>query len=475
MNITNFQGALRMVGIIAFFATMPIYSPNIVPLFAALADSDLTGSFVWALMIATALASAVLAVLALSGRAKGTLSGRMADAVMLAYPIATVCFYLMLLGFLPYSIPIAGALGALSGALFVPCAVVWAKTLSPCPLENAILLVCVACGTSAVLNWFSTYLSAIPLAVLYTLLLATCIVAYFADGRAHADDSPNEDAHLPLREVAPRFVSVMAPALIGLSMFAFFMGVSRPSIGESLSADVAGTLLAAITLAPLCMVARRLRHPMQTFFHQLLLPLLATAVMAMFIMLSSAHAEFAHVATQIAVYYFFGVAALYAVSLSIAGASAREFPPTLVLSAIVGCFAVFSLAGIQFGALSSFAHQQTLFMPSIVVALYCVFLIVYSIVAFWRNTSPQVETPIAVEEPVVETIEQRCGRIADEFGLSPRERELLAYLGRGHTASYIAKTLVISESTVYTHTRNIYQKVGIGSREELLAMIEEGR
>ena len=31
------------IGLVAFFATMPIYSPNIVPLFSALTDSDLTG------------------------------------------------------------------------------------------------------------------------------------------------------------------------------------------------------------------------------------------------------------------------------------------------------------------------------------------------------------------------------------------------------------------------------------------------
>ncbi|MDE8702500.1 helix-turn-helix transcriptional regulator [Adlercreutzia equolifaciens] len=68
---------------------------------------------------------------------------------------------------------------------------------------------------------------------------------------------------------------------------------------------------------------------------------------------------------------------------------------------------------------------------------------------------------------------QRCEALAEAWSLTPREREVLALLGRGHSYPYIAKELVVSENTVRTHVRNVYKKARIGSREELIAVIHQ--
>ena len=70
-------------------------------------------------------------------------------------------------------------------------------------------------------------------------------------------------------------------------------------------------------------------------------------------------------------------------------------------------------------------------------------------------------------------IHRRCDTLAAERGLSPREREVLYYLGRGYNHGYVAEKLYISENTVRTHVRHIYAKLAINSREELLAMIDD--
>lgn len=51
--------------------------------------------------------------------------------------------------------------------------------------------------------------------------------------------------------------------------------------------------------------------------------------------------------------------------------------------------------------------------------------------------------------------------------LTPREAEVLGQLQEGATNAQIAHELSIGIETVRTHTRNIYRKLGIGSRRDL--------
>lgn len=81
-------------------------------------------------------------------------------------------------------------------------------------------------------------------------------------------------------------------------------------------------------------------------------------------------------------------------------------------------------------------------------------------------------TARSVTIPVEEFLKLRCEEITRESALSPREAEILLYMGRGHNPVFIAKTLVLSVSTVRTHIRNIYRKVEVSSREELFALID---
>lgn len=67
----------------------------------------------------------------------------------------------------------------------------------------------------------------------------------------------------------------------------------------------------------------------------------------------------------------------------------------------------------------------------------------------------------------------RVDELSKRCGLTKRESEVLAMFVRGRSTARIAEDLYISSGTVATHLRNVYHKVGVHSRQELLDVIEE--
>ncbi|HEV8545793.1 MAG TPA: AAA family ATPase [Candidatus Limnocylindrales bacterium] len=65
-----------------------------------------------------------------------------------------------------------------------------------------------------------------------------------------------------------------------------------------------------------------------------------------------------------------------------------------------------------------------------------------------------------------ETTQASAPSAADPFGLTSREREVLALVAAGQTNRRIAETLFISESTAGVHVSNILGKLGVPSRTE---------
>lgn len=65
-----------------------------------------------------------------------------------------------------------------------------------------------------------------------------------------------------------------------------------------------------------------------------------------------------------------------------------------------------------------------------------------------------------------------CEKVADECGLTPREREVFELLAKGRNSVAIEKRLVISNHTVKTHILSIYRKLGVHSAQELIDKVE---
>lgn len=71
----------------------------------------------------------------------------------------------------------------------------------------------------------------------------------------------------------------------------------------------------------------------------------------------------------------------------------------------------------------------------------------------------------------VMVVGDRADGIVDGYDLTPREKEILRLILQGGRNKDIAAKLFVSGSTVRNHVSNIYQKLGVGSRLELIHKI----
>ena len=72
---------------------------------------------------------------------------------------------------------------------------------------------------------------------------------------------------------------------------------------------------------------------------------------------------------------------------------------------------------------------------------------------------------------LLDTLQRRIDGIASEYGLTPREREVAFLTVQGFSCAYIADKLVVSESTVRFHQKNLYKKLDVHSRNKFIELV----
>lgn len=69
------------------------------------------------------------------------------------------------------------------------------------------------------------------------------------------------------------------------------------------------------------------------------------------------------------------------------------------------------------------------------------------------------------------SLELRCEKIGNEYGLTPREAEVLVLICSNKTPRNIATDLGISENTVLSHSKQVYRKMDVHSKYDLLLKV----
>lgn len=85
--------------------------------------------------------------------------------------------------------------------------------------------------------------------------------------------------------------------------------------------------------------------------------------------------------------------------------------------------------------------------------------------------APDGEGATAVTEQDARTL--RLSELRSTYGLTPREVEVTSLLVQGASMQQLVNELVISNGTARVHLRHIYAKLGVHSKEELIARYNE--
>ena len=90
----------------------------------------------------------------------------------------------------------------------------------------------------------------------------------------------------------------------------------------------------------------------------------------------------------------------------------------------------------------------------------------------------QVPAPAAQANPSpteAATLDAHIAELARSYLLSERETDVFRLWATGHTLKYVQEKLGLSASTVKTHVRHIYDKTGLHSRAEVVALLDDAR
>lgn len=131
--------------------------------------------------------------------------------------------------------------------------------------------------------------------------------------------------------------------------------------------------------------------------------------------------------------------------------------------------------------LSGFLESTTLFSGSdsaIITGMVVVLVLASTIILYSKGELTSKWGVVVLDSNgLVEKSEQEerlqraCVFLVERYHLSPREEEVFRMLCEGKTAPKIQQELVIAPGTLKAHTRHIYEKLGINSRKEMMAMV----
>ncbi len=285
------------------------------------------------------------------------------------------------------------------------------------------------------------------------------------------------------------------PTMLCLASLGFVTGVSRTltlaavrETSELVFESLACMLAVAVLLLAVWRVRGRLVSPV--VFYQVAFPVVATGLVVFSVVANDFTSSFAGLS-----YFVFELALIVAIvhCAQESGGGARG---TLVAYGLVaGC--AYMLLGL--GTAVGYALQQwgdgTATPVFFIVVIVCIYALSLPLAVQARRRAPEKDAhkataggrPALSSAPVAEPddpaalaadahllFDRQARALAAGYGLTPRESEVLALVLAGLDSPTAATRLGLTDNTVRTHKKNLYRKLGVHSKQEILALLDAG-
>lgn len=358
--------------------------------------------------------------------------------------------------------PIAAAALALVGAFIVAAVLAWGQTLAALPARQALLAVLLSNAASLGVQALLNALGGAVLLYALTACPAATVLCWAAGRPTHAETAwaplGASLRRLPWRRLGAAFALICFEGVFSPLLFSRHQGWPHGALGMTI-------LICAAICLTLAALVRRMRTVQDALGAAL--PALLTLYMAALLLAAILPASPAMVAerTMVAVGTALRIYLWLLLSYECCANGAPSVAAFLVyclLALSVPHSAVSSLLQEQFGRVAASGGSWG---PGVLTSLAAVALFAVAVLGMAVSSK---NGRGGAEEPRADAVVT----LAREAGLSQRETQVLSLLARGFSAKAAAQRLGLAQSTVVTHTTHIYRKLRIGSRQELLQLVD---
>lgn len=471
VQISRLAMAALTIGLACLFSTLLIYSGTVISFLRFEQTELFVGTFAEITLLTASLSGALLVGLALAGKRV---------PFMLLSAVGGVCYLCCSLSFIffswfgsfgqPFTVALAVATAIADSCL----ALAWGRICSRFKMKQALVVVSLASVVSAGICFLYATLPLPAVAALFVLasIVAVIIPLAFADraGTPVTTAPVAENWHRQTRTTLTSLANVVLAPGLGLLVFAFALAIMRTTFNESQDTYLAALALASGGLLAYA-VLRKKRFSLHGGLHQTFLPLMATVLLAVTSITASA-GQGSEAATFLT-YLLYSLAAVLTLATLCAITNAGEFPSDLVFGMAILLFSAASFAGQN---VASVLDDSTINIAvTVTTTLYAFALVLLPYIQrqrefLWADDATAAQQGEQLPSNTPSSPADRCAQLAAAYKLTAREQEILGYLAEGHSGAYIADALFISPNTARTHIHNIYRKLDVSSREDVLRL-----
>lgn len=392
-----------------------------------------------------------------------------------------ICTVLASVGFLflvafEGSLPLQIAVGIFAGIAAALVLFAWGRAYAGCSMQKALLHIALSCVIAVLLmNTMGTL--PFPITATLFLFLSTAgafLPIFWAKSHSSAPMPCQEKAPSPnrggtgaptARQSVRRMLGNLAEPLFGVFLFSLvFATLGDHRVYLFYLSFLMGTLLSGLCIIPLLYINSR--RPILSLIYQVILPVLGLVLLVIAMIVPEGPQD---IVARNGSMLFYAFASMLFIASIVGFTTAEEFTPNLILGSAVSTFALGGFIGTALAA----TVGRNEYITGMFLALTCIYVIFLAIrpsILSWLGKEANLFGAPSNDDSIdTETV---CFSLADDYDLTEREKEILGYVVTGHTSSYIARTLFISESTVRGHIHHIYQKLGISSREEMTELFK---